>query len=77
MCVVVVFFVVVWCCGVVVLCWLLLVVVVCCVGCCVGCPVVFFSFDRRHFLSGRVACCFSPLIVDISCADVLPVVFLL
>ena len=40
------------------------------VACC------FSPFVRRHLLCGRVACCFSPLVVDTSCADVLPVVFL-
>ena len=34
------------------------------------------SLGRQHLLCRRVACCFSPLVVDTSCADVLPVVFL-
>ena len=39
-----------------------------------GPPPLWAPTGRRHLLCGRVACCFSPFIVDTSCADVLPVV---
>ena len=40
------------------------------------CCLLFLSLGCRHLLCGRVACCFSPLVVDTSCADMLPVVSL-